>query len=78
MGWASSEAENIRLQEVVDQFNQSQENIQVTLNLVPQYDERLQANLSGGSPPDIFYIDSLRLPDLVEAGALEPYDAHAA
>lgn len=77
MGWASSEGENIRLQEVIDQFNQSQENIQVTLNLVPQYDERLQANLAGGSPPDIFYIDSLRLPDLVAAGALVPYEAYA-
>jgi multiple sugar transport system substrate-binding protein len=77
MGWASSDAENTRLQEVVDQFNSTHEAIQVSLNLVPQYDERLQASLAGGSPPDIFYIDSLRLPDLVDAGALEPYEAHA-
>lgn len=77
MGWASSEAENMRLQEVVDQFNSTHDGIQVTLNLVPQYDERLQASLAGGSPPDIFYIDSLRLPDLVQAGALEPYAPNA-
>lgn len=77
MGWASSEAENVRLQEVVDQFNDAHPDIQATLSLVPQYDERLQVSLAGGSPPDVFYIDSLRLPDLVGAGALEPYEPHA-
>lgn len=77
MGWASSDAENVRLQEVVDQFNETHEDIQVSLNLSPQYDERLQTSLAGGSPPDVFYIDSLRLPDLVAAGALEPYEPYA-
>jgi multiple sugar transport system substrate-binding protein len=77
MGWASSEAENDRLQEVVDTFNAQREDIQVQLSLVPQYDERLQASLAGGSPPDVFYIDSFRLPDLVRANALEPYEPHA-
>jgi len=77
MGWASSEAENDRLQEVVDTFNDLTPNIQVQLSLVPQYDERLQASLAGGSPPDVFYIDSFRLPDLVRANALEPYEPHA-
>jgi multiple sugar transport system substrate-binding protein len=72
MGWSSSEAENTRLQEVVDAFNASNENINVTLNLVPDYDTRLQTSLAGGAPPDVFYIDSFRLPDLVEAGAVEP------
>ncbi len=77
MGWASSEAENTRLQQVVDVFNEQNPDIQVTLNLVPSYDEKLQASLAGGSPPDVFYIDSFRLPDLVEAGALEPYEPQA-
>lgn len=72
MGWSSSESENTRLQEVVDTFNTSNENINVTLNLVPDYDTRLQTSLAGGAPPDVFYIDSFRLPDLVEAGAVEP------
>jgi multiple sugar transport system substrate-binding protein len=77
MGWSSSEGENVRLQEVVDRFNEDHPNIEVTLSLVPQYDERLQTSLAGGSPPDVFYIDSLRLPDLVGAGALEPYESQA-
>ncbi|MBX3001706.1 MAG: ABC transporter substrate-binding protein [Caldilineaceae bacterium] len=77
MGWASSEAENNRLQEVVNTFNEQNADIDVQLSLVPQYDERLQASLAGGSPPAVFYVDSFRLPDLVQAGALEPYEPHA-
>lgn len=77
MGWSSSAAEDERLNSVVDAFNTAHDNIQVEVNLVPSYDERLQASLAGGTPPDVFYIDSLRLPDYVEAGALEPYEAYA-
>jgi multiple sugar transport system substrate-binding protein len=72
MGWSSSDAENRRLQTVVDTFNADNPDIRVTLNLVPEYDTRLQASIAGGSPPDVFYIDSFRLPDFVRAGALEP------
>ncbi|MDT8305106.1 MAG: ABC transporter substrate-binding protein [Anaerolineae bacterium] len=72
MGWSSSDAENTRLQQVVDDFNASRDDIEVTLNFVPDYDTTLQTRLAGGQPPDVFYIDSFRLPDLVEAGAVEP------
>lgn len=72
MGWASSEAENTRLQAVVDTFNDMHDDISVNLNLVPDYDTKLQTSLAGGSPPDVFYVDSFKLPDLVAAGAIEP------
>jgi multiple sugar transport system substrate-binding protein len=72
MGWASSDAENVRLQQVVDTFNQNNDDINVVLNLVPDYDTRLQTSVAGGSPPDVFYIDSFRLPDFVDANVLEP------
>lgn len=71
MGWSSSEAENKRLQEVIDGFNEATPDINVTLNLVPEYDTKLQTALAGGSPPDVFYLDSFRAPDLVKAGAIE-------
>jgi multiple sugar transport system substrate-binding protein len=72
MGWASSDAENVRLQEIVDQWNAANPDTQVQLNLVPDYDTKLQTALAGGSPPDIFYIDSFKLPDLVAANAVAP------
>jgi multiple sugar transport system substrate-binding protein len=78
MGWSSSDAENTRLQKVVDDFNAANPDIKVTLNLVPDYDTKLQTSLAGGSPPDAFYVDSFKLPDLVEAGALQPAEGNVA
>jgi multiple sugar transport system substrate-binding protein len=72
MGWASSDAENARLQQVIDTFNANNDDLNVVLNLVPDYDTRLQTSIAGGSPPDVFYIDSFRLPDFVQANALAP------
>jgi multiple sugar transport system substrate-binding protein len=72
MGWSSSDAENVRLQEVIDGFNTANPDTHVTLNLVPEYDTKLQTALAGGTPPDVFYLDSFRVPDLVQAGAVAP------
>ena len=44
----------------------------MTFEPQPEYDTTLQTALAGGDPPDFFYVDSLRLPDLAEAGALVP------
>ena len=46
--------------------------VSVTFEPQPEYDTALQAALAAGEPPDIFYIDSLKLPDLADAGALTP------
>ncbi|WP_374686988.1 ABC transporter substrate-binding protein [Promineifilum sp.] len=72
MGWSSSDAENARLQEMVDTFNAANPDLNVTLSFSPDYDTDLQTAIAGGEPPDVFYIDSFRLPDYVEAGALMP------
>ncbi|MBP7592959.1 MAG: ABC transporter substrate-binding protein [Chloroflexi bacterium] len=72
MGWASSDAENIRLQEMIDNFNAANSDVQANLLLVPDYDTKLQTSLAGGAPPDVFYIDSFKLPDFVAANAIAP------
>ncbi len=72
MGWSSSDAENARLQEMVDAYNEQNPGVNVTLNQVPDYDTALQAAMAGGVPPDVFYIDSFRLPDYVAANSLMP------
>lgn len=71
-GWSSSPSENQLLQQIVDTFNKNNPDIQVKLNQVPDYDTTLAKDLASGSPPDVFYVDSFRLLDLVNAGALEP------
>lgn len=72
MGWSSSDSENVRLQEMVDAFNEANPDLFVTLSQVPDYDTKLQVSLAGGSPPDVFYVDAFKFHDLHGAGALEP------
>ncbi|HSJ83805.1 MAG TPA: ABC transporter substrate-binding protein [Acidimicrobiia bacterium] len=70
-GWSSSDAENTALTELVDAFS---EETGAVASFQPQaeYDVALQAALTSGDPPDVFYVDSFRLPDLADAGALAP------
>jgi len=70
-GWSSTEAENTALNELVAQFS---EETGAVASFQPQaeYDVALQAALTSGDPPDVFYVDSFRLPDLAAAGALAP------
>lgn len=70
MGWSSSDAENVRLQELIDTFNEANPDIQAQLNQVPDYDTKLQTSMAGGAPPDVFYIDSFKLPDFTAAGSI--------
>ena len=70
-GWASSEAEDTTLTALLDEYAASS-GISVTFEPQTDYDTTLQAALAAGDPPDFFYVDSLRLPDLAEAGALAP------
>jgi multiple sugar transport system substrate-binding protein len=71
MGWSSSPAENTRLQEMVDAYNQQDPCVQATLSQVPDYDTKLQVSLAGGAPPDVFYVDAFKFYDLLKAGSLD-------
>ncbi len=72
-GWASSDAENKLLQQIVDGFNKANAGkYQVKLNQVPDYDTTLAKDLASGTPPDVFYVDEFRIKDLVKAGAVAP------
>ncbi len=70
-GWASSEAEDAQLTALVDSFNAAT-GANASFEPQPEFDAALQASLVAGDPPDAFYVDSGRLPQLVEDGALQP------
>jgi multiple sugar transport system substrate-binding protein len=70
-GWASSETEDASLTGLLDEYS-AQSGTTVTFEPQPEYDTALQAALSAGDPPDFFYVDSFKLPDLAAAGALAP------
>ena len=75
-GWSSSDAENAALTDLVTQFNTA---TGASAEFQPQaeYDTTLNTALAGGDPPDVFYVDSFKLPDLAEAGALAPVPSDA-
>jgi multiple sugar transport system substrate-binding protein len=69
--FSSSPAEDAVLRKVIDDYNKLGRNT-VTLSVLPEYDTALQTALAGGDPPDVFYVNDNKLPDLAKAGALEP------
>ena len=70
LGWSSSDAENDLLKSIVSQFNQSQTQYTASFDPSPNYDQALQTALAGGAPPDVFYIDSLKFPDMLKNNVL--------
>ena len=70
MGWSSSTAENDALMAQVEAFMAVSPDIKVNVNLVPEYDPTIQAAFASGDPPNVFYVDSSKLPDWAEAGVL--------
>ncbi len=70
-GWSSSDAENTALNELIAGFSE-ETGANAAFQPQAEYDVALQAALTSGDPPDVFYVDSFRLPDLAAAGALAP------
>ncbi len=70
MGWSSSTEENDALMAQVDAFMAANPDITVNVTLVPSFDETIQAAFASGDPPNVFYVDSSKLPDWAEAGVL--------
>lgn len=68
-GWASSPEEDAALTGLLKEFNKK---TGANSSFLPQkeYDAAIQAALASGSGPDVFYVDSFKMPDLVKAGAL--------
>jgi len=71
-GASSGDAETKSLKAIVDKWNTDNKDVQVDLQFVVDYDVTLAKALSSNTPPDIFYVDSFRFLDLVQAGALAP------
>lgn len=72
-GFASSPAEDEQLTAILEQYTE-ETGTPVTFSPSPDYDTTLQASLAGGEPPDVFYVNDNRIPDLVEAGTLAPME----
>lgn len=70
-GFSSTPAEDQQLNAIIDQYNEQSENT-ASFNPLPDYDTSLQSQLAAGDPPDVFYVNDNRVPDLASAGVLMP------
>lgn len=68
--FSSSPAEDAILRKVVDDYNKQGRNT-VQVKILPEYDTALTTALAGGEPPDVFYVNDNKLPDLAKNGVLE-------
>jgi ABC-type glycerol-3-phosphate transport system substrate-binding protein len=73
--WTGFESD--AMEEVVNDFNASQDRIVVEYNSVSQIDRRLMLATAGGVPPDIAGIYSGNIPVYAENNALTPLDRFA-
>lgn len=71
-GWSSSPAEDEALQAQLDAFMQANPGVTVEFSPSPSYVETMQTAFASGDYPEVFYVDSSKLPDWAEAGVLAP------
>jgi multiple sugar transport system substrate-binding protein len=69
--FSSSPAEDAVLRKAIEDYNAQKRNT-VELKVLPEYDTALTTALAGGQPPDVFYVNDNKLPDLGKNGVLEP------
>jgi len=70
--WGNEEA--AAMNEIVADFNKSQDRIEVRTLHVAQIDVKLLLAVSGGNPPDVANLWTISVPDFSEKGALLPLD----
>jgi multiple sugar transport system substrate-binding protein len=66
--------EEAAMQTVIDDFNRSQDRIEVRFLSISPIDEKLMLAASAGNPPDLAGVWEYNIPDLAEKGALLPLD----
>ena len=74
--WGGFEAEAMKA--IIDDFNRSQERIEVRFLTISPIDVKLMLAASSGNPPDLAGLWEFNIPDFDEKGALLPLDAELA
>lgn len=76
-GWGASPVEKRLLLEVLKNFEHSHPNIHVKFEVISdQYMDVLKTRLIGDAAPDVFYLDAVEAPFLMQANVLEPLNPY--
>lgn len=74
-GWGASPEEQELLQQTLDEFMAKYPNIKVKYEVIAeQYMDVIKTRLIGGQAGDVFYLDAIEAPALMELNVLEPLD----
>jgi multiple sugar transport system substrate-binding protein len=72
MGHGSSTAEDETLNAQIALFEETYPNIDVDVQLVPEYDTVLQTSFAAGDPPNVFYVNQDKIDEFANAGVIAP------
>jgi multiple sugar transport system substrate-binding protein len=76
-GWSASPAEQRLLNQVLRDFETSHPAIKVRFEVIAdQYMDVIKTRLIGDAAPDVFYLDAMEAPFLMQQNVLEPLDAY--
>ncbi|PZE21119.1 ABC transporter substrate-binding protein [Paenibacillus xerothermodurans] len=75
--WGSTPDETQLLKQVLQDFEHAHPDIKVKHEVIAeQYMDVMKTRLIGGKGPDVFYLDAIEAPGLMETGVLEPLDSY--
>jgi multiple sugar transport system substrate-binding protein len=74
MGHSSSPAEDEALQAQIAAFEEAYPNIDVDVQLVPEYETVLQTSFASGDYPNVFYVGQEKIDEYVRAGVIAPVE----
>ncbi|BCB02638.1 ABC transporter substrate-binding protein [Bacillus sp. KH172YL63] len=78
-GWGGNPSEQKLLKQTLADFEEKHPNIHVKHEVISeQYMDVLKTRLIGGEGPDVFYLDALEAPALIDTGVVEPLDDYVA
>lgn len=76
-GWGSSPTEQRLLNQVLHQFEASHPQIRVKFEVIAdQYMDVIKTRLIGDAAPDVFYLEAVEAPFLLDKSVLEPLNAY--
>jgi multiple sugar transport system substrate-binding protein len=76
-GWGASPSEQRLLEQVLRQFEATHPSIRVRFETIAdQYMDVIKTRLIGDAGPDVFYLEAVEAPFLLDKNVLEPLDAY--
>ena len=77
LGWETDDAASQQLSAVIEMFNAQHSDVHASVQLVADYTDTLNRAFLDGEAPDLFFVDSLQFPTLVQAQEIQSISDYA-